>query len=161
MTDRIDDGDGGDLLPEFEEIVAARNVLSRIIAGIENGVFGVLVSETDAPFLTLVPEYADEVDAVESPILYRVAEGGPSDTQVIENITDDLVNAKILLPDNRLKAVADAPKCKHELIDRHQATVLNADLSQQYHPNGAAVWVWCEGAPILRAAIKALTEESN
>lgn len=36
-------------------------------------------------------------------ILYRVAEGGPFDIQVdngvvIENITDDLVNAKILIP---------------------------------------------------------------
>ncbi len=36
-------------------------------------------------------------------ILYRVAEGGPFDLQVdngviIENVTDDLVNAKILIP---------------------------------------------------------------
>ena len=47
------------------------------------------------------------------PILYRVAEGGPFDLQVdngvmIENITDDLVNAKILIPDGRLQAIADA-----------------------------------------------------
>jgi len=62
MTDRVDDGDGGDLLPEFEEIVAARNVLNQIITGIENGVFGVLGSETDATFLTLVPEYTDDED---------------------------------------------------------------------------------------------------
>ena len=46
-------------------------------------------------------------------ILYRVAEGGPFDLEVdngvtIENITDDLVNAKILIPDTRLKAIADA-----------------------------------------------------
>ena len=49
------------------------------------------------------------------PILYRVAEGGPFDLQVdngfmIENITDDLVNAKILSPDTRLQAIADARK---------------------------------------------------
>ena len=49
----------------------------------------------------------------ELPILYRVAEDGPFDLQVdngvvIENITDDLVNAKILIPDHRLQAIADA-----------------------------------------------------
>lgn len=63
--------------------------------------------------------------------------------------------------DKRLQAVADAPKCKHELIDRHGGPVLNADLTQKRHPNGALVWKWCEGAPELRAAIKALTKENN
>lgn len=46
------------------------------------------------------------------PILYRVAEGGPFDLEVdngvtIENITDDLVNAKILIPDTRLQTIAN------------------------------------------------------
>ncbi len=71
MTDRVDDGDGGDLLPEFEEIVAARNVLSQIITGIENGVFGVIGSENDPPFLTLVPEPDDE----DGPCRYCIGQG--------------------------------------------------------------------------------------
>ncbi len=67
-----------------------------------------------------------------------------------------LITHRVLVPDTRLQAIADAPKCKHELIDRHQAYILNDDLTQKYHPNGAAVWEWCEGAPELRAAISAL-----
>ena len=71
---------------------------------------------------------------------------------------DIMVREGVLVLDTRLQAIADAHKCKHELIDRHQAYILNADLTQKYHPNGAAVWEWCEGAPELRALLDALTK---
>ncbi|KKK98594.1 hypothetical protein LCGC14_2641210 [marine sediment metagenome] len=99
-------------------------------------------------------------------ILYRVAEGGPFNLQVdngvtIENITDDLVNARVLIPDTRLQAIKDAPRCEHDRIDRHQVTVKNDDGEDIYYPNGAVMWEWCEGAPELRDLLTALTEENN
>ena len=55
-------------------------------------------------------------------VLYRIAEGGPFDLQIggvtIENITDELVNAKVLVPDTRLQAIADAYSDTSKIIIR-------------------------------------------
>jgi hypothetical protein len=63
-----------------------------------------------------------------------------------------------LVPDTRLQAIADAPKCEHgnvyRHIDRH---------SIRYQPiAGLMKWDWCEGSPEFAAAIvDALTEEEE
>jgi hypothetical protein len=54
-----------------------------------------------------------------------------------------------LIPDSRLQAIADAPRCEHDMIDRHITHV------------EAAVTKWCEGAPELRDLLDALTEEER
>ncbi len=68
--------------------------------------------------------------------------------------SDDFVEQQIedgwLVPDNRLQAIADAPKCEHDKIDRHK-----------WARSGYSTPVWCEGAPELRAAISALTKEEH
>ena len=46
-------------LPTFEEIVEARCVLTKIIEGIENGVYGVLGSEDIPPLLQVVKDGDD------------------------------------------------------------------------------------------------------
>ncbi|KKL81731.1 hypothetical protein LCGC14_1991780 [marine sediment metagenome] len=73
----------------------------------------------------------------------------------------EMIDLGVLVLDTRLQAIHDAPRCKHLLIDRHQAYILDDELRQQYHPNGAAMWRWCEGAPELRALLGALGERPN
>ncbi len=58
-----------------------------------------------------------------------------------------------LVPDTRLQAIADAPKCEHDSIDEHEWG--------GYGGGGMDGRKWCEGAPELRAAISALTEENK
>ena len=67
-----------------------------------------------------------------------------SDTSLIQQ----LVDRDSLTPDTRLQAIADAPKCEHDMIDRHITHVKEA------------VTKWCEGAPELRDLLDALTEKS-
>lgn len=83
------------------------------------------------------------------PILYRVAEGGPFDIQVdngvtIENITDDLVNAKILIPDGHLQALADAWQAYRRAYAR-----------APFSPETGQTW------DVLESKFNALTGENN
>ena len=77
-----------------------------------------------------------------------------SDTSLIQQ----LVDRGSLVPDHRLQAIADAPRCEHGKIDRHICYVLDNDGEATYHPNGHVVTAWCVGAPELRALIGALVE---
>ncbi len=63
-----------------------------------------------------------------------------------------------VVPDTRLQAIAEAPRCEHGKIDRHVYYVLDSDGVNTYHSNGCVVTAWCEGAPELRAKLNALVE---
>lgn len=67
-----------------------------------------------------------------------------------------LTDGTWLVPDTRLQAIADAPRCEHGKIDGH-------DAGDPEHPyaSGGFVKDVCPGAPELRALLDALTEEEQ
>ena len=60
----------------------------------------------------------------------------------------------VLVPDTRLQAITDAPRCEHGEIDWHwvEDKVRGMPLVGRWR---------CDGAPELRALLNALTEEDR
>ena len=56
-----------------------------------------------------------------------------------------------IVPDGRLQAIADAPRCEHGMIDEHRHVV---GWNPDYNDNFGTVT--CQGAPVLRALLDAL-----
>ena len=98
------------------------------------------------------------VDGWEEPMSDQTYRWNP-DTEIekvwrvirVQELHDDLVRDGVLVPDTRLQAIADAPRCEHGMIDEHRHVV---GWNPDYNDNFGTVT--CPGAPVLRALLDAL-----